>query len=81
MAAGGPDDHPLTDLLLWGRHPFPKEIEELVLAIAAITPEALHDTKLRGAAWFDWASGQDLENGVRILRAKLHQLKVERGEA
>lgn len=54
MAAGGPDDHSLTDLLCWGKHPFPKELEELVLAIAAITPEALHDTKLRGAKYWDW---------------------------
>lgn len=75
MAAGGPDDHPLTDLLHWGKHPFPKEIEDLVLAIAAITPEALHDTKLRGANWWDWAEGKDLENGVRLLQAKLKELR------
>jgi len=49
MAVGGPNDHPLSDLLYWGKHPFPREIEELVLAIAAITLEALHDTKLRRA--------------------------------
>ncbi len=74
MAAGGPGDHPLTDLLYWGKHPFPEEIEELVLAIAAITPEALHDTKLRGATWWAWEKGEDIEEGVRLLRAKLKEL-------
>ncbi|MGH9867018.1 MAG: hypothetical protein ACREAA_02490 [Candidatus Polarisedimenticolia bacterium] len=74
MTAGGPGDHPLTDLLHWGAHPFPKEIEDLVLAIAAITPEALHDTKLPGADWWSWARGDDLETGVRLLQAKLDEL-------
>src|SRR5205814_847246 len=76
---GGPGDHPVADLLEFGRHPFVPQIERLVRAIAAITPEALHDTKLRGATWFSWARGERLDDAIRLLSAKLRQLEQETG--
>lgn len=75
MAAGAPGDHPLTDLLSYGLRAFPDDIEALILSIAAITPEALHDTKLRGANWFAWARGEDLETARRLLSSKLRELE------
>jgi hypothetical protein len=74
---GGPGDHPRDDLLRYGMHPFVPQIERLVRAIAAITPEALHETKLREARWFAWARGEQLDQAVRVLASKLRDLERE----
>lgn len=79
MSAGGPGDHPLTDLLNYGLHPFPAEVEELIFAIAAITPEALHDTKLPGADWWAWARGEGIDAARKQLSSKLKELQEQIG--
>jgi hypothetical protein len=79
MPNGTIGDHPLTDSLHHGRHPFPPDIERLILAIAAITPEALHDTKMPEAEWFAWEKGERLDDARRILSAKLRQFQAEIG--
>ncbi|MCK4367816.1 MAG: hypothetical protein KAU99_03775 [Thermoplasmata archaeon] len=36
-------DHPLTDFLVHGRHPFPRHIERMTYAIHHVDPSALDD--------------------------------------
>ncbi len=74
MPNGRPGDNPLTDLLAHGDHPFPKDIEELILKIYRIKPSALSDLDIEP---FQWERGEHLDEGRRILKEKLRQLLAE----
>ena len=69
MPMGGPGDHPLTDLLFHGKHPFPADMEEMLFRLHRTHPENLY--------WSDdldlwaWSQGRNLEAGRAALRAKL----------
>lgn len=71
MPNGKPGDHPLTDMLIHGAHPFPADIEELLRQIHATKPEALNrlDTLL-----FDLEGGRRLDEGRTTLRQILERI-------
>jgi hypothetical protein len=70
MPNGRPGDHPITDLLRHGAHPFPADVEEMVRRLHAIDPrlvDALDPDP------FAWEKGERLEEGRARLRALLSQ--------
>ncbi len=59
-------EHPIRELLLHGQHPFPKDMEDMILRLNlkpnAITAEIAMDA-------YDWERGEQLERGRKKLRA------------
>lgn len=84
MPNGKPGDNPLTDLLVHGRHPFPPDIEELLLRIEALGRAP--DRWPLGENWpyspreFDWARGEDLATARRVLKHLVVMLDAGRGD-
>lgn len=70
MPNGRPGDHPLTDLLKHGHHPFPAEVEELILELQQLNPTALANTEDMLA---DWQQGT--QRGITWLKEKLIESK------
>jgi hypothetical protein len=66
MPNGKIHDHPISDLLIHGRHPFPREIEALVLRLHALDPKILHDLDY---APFDWEAGKFHQHAIHLLTA------------
>ena len=84
MPNGRPGDNPLTDLTLHGAHPFPRDIEEMLLRI-----EALGRRPGRwplGENWpfspreFDWEKGKDLAEARDLLARLIRLLEAGRGD-
>lgn len=81
---GKPGDSPLTDLVLYGKHPFPPDIEEMLLRI--------EDLGRRAGRWplgenwpFSpregyWEQGEDLDGARRDLAHLLEMLEAGRGD-
>ncbi len=65
---GGPGDHPIGDLLHWGRNPFPEDIAEMLRNLHSLDPK-VRDTFALDA--YDWAEGRSLDEGRAKLRAEL----------
>ena len=65
MPNGKIHDNPITDLIIHGLDPLPREMEELILRIHSIKPSALHHL---GWDPFDWEKGRDIEEGLAILQ-------------
>lgn len=81
MPNGRAGDHPLTDMLVHGRHPFPADMEELLREVLALDP-IFPDGKrpyVEQVHWYDrisdWARGQKLDEGRQALRAVLAELR------
>lgn len=83
---GKPGDHPVTDMLLHGMHPFPQDIEELLREILTLTPDFPDD--LRFCRYYseqllwerrigDLAAGRNMEEGREALKKLLEQLRRE----
>lgn len=84
MANGKLGDNPLTDLVVHGQHPFPADIEELLLQI--------HSLGRRQGRWplgenwpfspreFEWERGSDLDDARRLLSHLLEMLEAGRGD-
>ena len=66
MPNGKIGDHPITDLILHGRHPFPPDVEDLVRQLHRLDA-AVFDAL--GLAPFDWEAGRHLEPARAVLRA------------
>lgn len=64
MANGKVHDNPITDLLVHGRHPFPPEIEALVLKLHSLEPYVFNEL---GWAPFDWEEGKHHARAVELL--------------
>lgn len=77
-------DNPLTDLVVHGEHPFPPDIEALLLSIAALGRE--YGCWPLGENWpyspreFHWELGQDLDGARRDLAHMLTMLESGRGD-
>jgi hypothetical protein len=69
MPAGSLGDHPLTDLLVHGQHPFPPDIEALVLRLRDVSPRYLDQIEL--SEFIDWASNKNLDDGRTHLNELL----------
>src|SRR5262245_12330212 len=84
MPNGKPHDNPLSDLVVHGMHPFPPDVEELLLRIDKLGrgPERWP----LGQNWpyspreFDWAKGKHLDEARRVLAHLLSMLEAGRGE-
>lgn len=68
LSVGVPYDHPVTDTVVHGRHPFPKGVEWIVIAVHARNPGVFHGL-LSGP--FDWAKGRFLPETTRLLQGLL----------
>ena len=59
-------EHPIREQLLYGGHPFPPDIEDMIqrlhLKPGAITAEIAMDA-------YDWERGEQLERGRKKLKA------------
>jgi hypothetical protein len=73
MPNGKHGDHPITDLLVHGAYPFPADIEEMILEIVKLDPNATFD----GFGWkpFDWEEGKNLDEARSLLGKKLENLQ------
>jgi hypothetical protein len=68
MPNGKVHDHPITDTVVHGLHPFPPDLEDLVLRVHAQDPGVVND--LEGAP-FDWENGQHLPEARLLLSSLL----------
>ena len=76
MPNGKPGDNPITDLLVHGRHPFPPDIEAMILEIVKLDSSKTFD----GFGWkpFDWEEGKDLDEARELLGKTLQNLRKNR---
>jgi hypothetical protein len=75
MPAGSLGDHPLTDLLVYGLHPFPSDIEALVLRLRDVSPRYLDQIEL--SEFLDWASNKNLDAGRNHLNQLLAKYQAD----
>jgi len=75
MVAGGIGDNPLTDLFVYGKHPFPPDIEEMLVRIRNVTPRYIDRIEFSEIA--DWAAGRNLDAGRAHLRALLAEYDAD----
>lgn len=68
MVNGKPHDHPVTDIVLHGLHPYPPDLEELVRQVNDRNPGVFNDLEW---APFDWEKGRFLDEARRLLQGLL----------
>ena len=84
MPNGKPGDNPLSDLVLHGAHPFPADIEALLLRIHQLGRR--HGRWALGESWpfspceFDWERGRDLDDAREKLAWLVQMLEDGRGD-
>jgi hypothetical protein len=64
MPNGKPGDHPVTDLIVHGAHPFPGDIEAMMRELHRIDPAALLEF---GAEPLEWARRKHLDSARKKL--------------
>jgi hypothetical protein len=67
---GKPGDNPITDMLFYGKHPFPTDMEEMIRTLHAIDRRVLSDL---GWEPFSWERGERLEEGRKHLAELLQK--------
>ncbi len=65
MANGKPHNHPVTDTVIYGLHPFPPDVEDLVRQVRARNPGVFNDL---GWAPFEWEKGNHLMQARVLLK-------------
>ena len=81
MPNGRPGDHPLTDMLVYKMHPFPEDMEKMLLEILEIDSNFPDGKRyyVEQVEWvnrfFDWEKGSNLEEGRDALKKVLQELK------
>lgn len=84
MVNGKRGDNPLMDLVAYGEHPFPPDIEDMLLQIESLGRQS--DRYPLGQNWpfggreFQWEAGQDLDGARRDLAHMLAMLEEGRGD-
>lgn len=79
MPNGKPGDHPLTDMLVHGKHSFPLDIEVMLREILAFDPNfpdgrRRYVDQVRWEQRFsDWEQGRNLDEGRDALRQVLKE--------
>ncbi len=68
MGMGGPNDHPISDLLYWGRNPFPPDVAEMIKTLHVLDSN-MQNTFATEA--LSWSLGRDLDVGRVQLRAAI----------
>jgi len=76
MQAGGPGDSPINDLLKWGMHPFPPDIEALILKLNDLSPHYINQLDVDGQ-YFSWSRGENLQSGRRYLTELLAKAQAD----
>jgi hypothetical protein len=77
MANGKPGDHPITDMLVHGMHPFPADIEQMVRKLLSLNPQFPDDGRRYNeqVEWdnrfFAWERGEGLDEGRSALKTEL----------
>lgn len=75
MAAGGPGDHPLSDITHYRLRVFGEPVDGLVRAIAEyVSPHALE-------GMFNWWTPPPLDQFESLLRTRLEGLRAAAGKA
>jgi hypothetical protein len=81
MPNGKPGDHPITDMLIHGAHPFPADMEALLRKILALDP-GFPDGKRRyldqvewDRRFLDWRAGKNLDEGRTALKTVFDELR------
>jgi len=76
-------DNPLSDLTIHGAHPFPPDVEEMLLRIDALGRRLgrwpLGENWPFSAREFDWERGEDLDGARRDLAHLLAKIESGRG--
>ena len=84
MPNGRRGDNPLTDLLLYGRHPFPPDIEAMLLRIDELGRRPgrwpLGENWPFSAREFEWEQGEDLDAARQDLSDFIEKLEAGRGD-
>ena len=70
MPNGRQGDHPITDMLDYGEHPFPSDIEDMLRKLHAIDPKLILGWDLAYEP-FDWEKGLNLDVGRKQLKELL----------
>jgi len=77
-------DNPLTDLVVHGRHPFPPDIEEMLLRVDVLGRRPgrwpLGENWPFSPREFDWERGEDLDGARRSLAYLISMLEDGRGD-
>jgi len=79
MPNGKPGDHPLTDMLVHGGHPFPLDIETMLREILLADPNFPDGQRhyVEQVRWeqrfFDWSQGRNLDEGRDALKRALKE--------
>jgi hypothetical protein len=83
MPNGSRGDSPLSDMLIYGLHPFPADMEAVLREILKIQPYFPDGSRLfaKQVEWmrrFDaWARGDELDEGRAALKQVLYELQSE----
>lgn len=84
MPNGKIGDNPLTDLTLYRRHPFPLDVEEMLLHIQALGRRSgrwpLGENWPFSPREMDWEKGADLDGARRDLMYFIRMLEAGRGD-
>ena len=80
MPNGKEGDHPLSDMTIHGRHPFPIQIEDLLRQILDLDPGYFNARDPREEQFSyekldQWRDRICVEEGVAQLTAELHELR------
>jgi hypothetical protein len=77
-------DNPLSDLTIHGGHPFPPDIEEMLLRIDALGRRPgrwpLGENWPFSPREFDWEQGRSLDEARRLLSNLIAMLESGRGD-
>lgn len=65
MPNGAHGDHPVSDTVVHGRHPYPPELEALVIELHRRDPGVFGALE---RAPFEWAAGRHVPQAIRLLR-------------
>ena len=84
MPNGKIHDNPLTDLILYGDHPFPADIEAMLFRIyflgLSLGRNPLRENWPFHPREFLWERGEDLDGARRDLAQLLSMLEARRGD-
>jgi hypothetical protein len=84
MPNGKPRDNPLSDLMIHGAHPFPPEIEALLLHVDALGRRAgrwpLGENWPFSPREFSWEHSQNLDEARALLTSLIDLLEAGRGD-
>ena len=84
MPNGKTGDNPLSDLTTHGLHPFPSDVEELLLRIDSIGRGPgrwpLGENWPYSPQEFEWEKGKNLDQARKVLQDLLLMLEAGRGD-